>query len=191
MPFDPERLKAAKSSASGGFDKAKLDAARTPGASIVESFGRGVIGQERVAGFNIPNIAEEIGQAAGPLVGGIAGTPLGPLGIGAGAAAGRLAQTGFQNIGALAGSGVPIKSAGEAVKEAGIEGAINAATAGAAGLLGRTAATLKPSLVKAGAQALKVGPGIAEDVGQQVLKDPGILSRAKSVKDAGKAIGEV
>ena len=107
---------------------------------IIASGLGGVLGREEHAGLSLANIAEELGQSAGPILGGMKGAaegaalgaPFGPPGVfiggavgaGAGAGAGRLAQTGLQDIASKAGSGVPIKPVGEAIEEATTEGAV-------------------------------------------------------------------
>ncbi len=95
----------------------------------IDSFARGVIGQERESGYGLANIMEESGQNIGPIIGGTTGAPLGPGGVGAGAAIGRLMQTNLQNVGSMAGTGVPMKPAANAIGEAAVEGGLNYAGA--------------------------------------------------------------
>jgi hypothetical protein len=77
-----------------GLRDAVAEQPQEPG--LAQTLGRGVLGVEEQAGLTVPNIAEELGQAAGPIAGSIIGAGGGPPGIAAGAALGRGAQLGLQ-----------------------------------------------------------------------------------------------
>ena len=158
---------------------------------IIASGLGGVLGREEHAGLSLANIAEELGQSAGPIiggaVGGAVGLPLGPAGVVAGVAAGsgagRLAQTGLQDIASLAGSGVPIKPVGEALGEAKTEA-----------ILGAAGAVLTPALAKGAGKAAvgtvkrmsQVISGISpDDFARMVSRPREVLARMKDIVAEG------
>ena len=131
-----------------------------------------------------------------------------PIALGAlGALGGGMSPPG--NIpGAIAGAaaggmaGRAIQRAGEALLnpdiqvdplEVSADVATSGVAQGAGELLGAGGSSLgrivAPWMKKVGAQLLRVGPGIPEQAGRAVLSDPGILSRAKSVTEAGMEYG--
>lgn len=130
---------------------------------LIEAYGRGLVGQERERGLSARNVAEELGRGAGPMIGAALGTPGGIPGMAAGAAIGRLAQTGYQDIASIAGSGAPIKSPGEAIAEAGAEGAATVITSGALSGAAKYGLPVAERLIEYGAKNLGAVSGAAVD----------------------------
>lgn len=164
---------------------------------IIASGLGGVLGREEHAGLSLANIAEELGQSAGPILGGAAGgaagLPLGPAGVVAGVAAGsgagRLAQTGLQDIASLAGSGVPIKPVGEALGEAKTEAIVGAAGAALTPAVAKAGVTTGKEVVKRMSQVVS---GISPEAFARMVSRPReVLARMKDVVAEGLEAGQV
>lgn len=174
-----------------------------PAPSGLERFAAG-FGQRDIQqppGFDAGDILEFVGREGLPTVGGIvggAGGAVGGFGVGAipgaaiGAAAGRSAQKAIgQAINFFKPGFAKQETPRELISDVGVTGATQGIFEGLA-TGGRIAAqALRPGAIRAGAQALKTTTGVMEDIGKQALNDPGILFRAKSLQEAGKAIEEV
>lgn len=132
---------------------------------VAGSFMSGLGGKEQHQGFSLANIAEEVGQGAGPIVAGTVGAAKGAAvgmalggppgafiggvaGAGLGSGAGRLAQTGLQNVAGAFGLGRGVTRTEDALSEAGREGAAGALGAAAGPVLAKGATALGKEAVK-------------------------------------------
>lgn len=154
----------------------------------------GGVPQSPSVGFG-QNAAEFLGANAGPIAAQVTASPLiaasgpySPFVAGAAAGIGRMAQTGFQDIGALMGSGAKIKSSDEANNEAAKEAITNAVGAGIFKVGG---AVLGAAAKKVGPQLLKLGPNIGLKYGQAAVTDAvegtGKLANAPTKEEVGQA----
>lgn len=136
MPVDPELLAAMRrkgvaptasvaissgTTGGGSIDPELIQAMKAKGMNpgIASPFGRGFMGHEEQKGWNLPNVAEEIGQGFGPMVGGTVGGMLGPGGAAAGAALGKEGQMAIQEIAGTT-DRTPFQMAYEPAIEAGL-----------------------------------------------------------------------
>lgn len=134
-------------------------------------------------------IAYTAGKYAPTVGGGMLGAALTPLtpviGGAAGAGAGRSLQNLAQSAaGTVSPGSAAVKTTGEQITEP-------LAAAGSQAVFGGLAGALTgPSAVRAGAQALRIGPGMKEDVGAAALSRTKEIFNSKSLKAAGKGIEE-
>lgn len=132
----------------------------------------------------------------GALIGGVAGSALGPLGTVGGAALGGMAgeavRQGVSNLTAAAfpEQNYPIASPRQVIGDTISQGVSQGAGAALGLGIGAAASALRPGANKIGAQVIRIGSGVPTEVGEAALRDPSMLLRAKPAAETGAKIGE-
>ena len=161
--------------ASGPWDKYRdaVSSQPEPAPGLGQRFVAGLTQTpiEQPQGFDVGDIAEFAGSQGLPIAGGIIGSVAGPLGAGVGAAAGRALQYAVsQGISQVRPDMAQERTPGEVIGDVAKTGAINAVIPAGLGLVGKAASSIKGSVIKAGAQAIRTATGVPQSFGENALR---------------------
>lgn len=136
------------------------------------------------------------GGMAGAASGAAMGAPFGPVGIiaggiigaGIGGGAGEATRQSVAQMtaGAFPEQAYPMATGREVLRDVGIQAATQAAGQALGVGIGAAAKAVRPAFVKGVSQLTRAATGMPEQTASTLIKDPGVMSRAMPISEAGK-----